>query len=162
MRMGTRVTRAGLPPSTQGAPFLPGPTFAGPYHAAGDPASAPLTYGRFHNPTWSAYEQALSELEGGPAVIFASGMAAVAARLDSEPRRPALVHIDPFDRHARAPGGYSALELADEHGVRVGALRELGLSQAAGEPELAQVRSEDFAPLLGRISHGRRLLTIRD
>ena len=45
------------------APFLPGPTFAGPYHAAGDPASAPLTYGR-HNPTWTAYEQALSELEG--------------------------------------------------------------------------------------------------
>ena len=64
VRMGTRVTRAGLPPSTQGAPFLPGPTFAGPYHAAGDPASAPLTYGRFHNPTWTAYEQALSELDG--------------------------------------------------------------------------------------------------
>ena len=63
MRMGTRVTRAGLPPSTQGAPFLPGPTFAGPYHAAGDPASAPLTYGCFHNPPWTAYEQALSELE---------------------------------------------------------------------------------------------------
>ena len=69
MRMGTRVTRAGLPPSTQGAPFLPGPTFAGPYHAAGDPTRAPLTYGRFHNPTWTAYEQALSELEGGPAVL---------------------------------------------------------------------------------------------
>src|SRR5882672_7228174 len=64
VRLGTRVTRAGLPPSTQGAPFLPGPTFAGPYHAAGDPASAPLTYGRFHNPTWTAYEQALSELDG--------------------------------------------------------------------------------------------------
>ena len=79
MRIGTRVTRAGLPPSTQGAPFLPGPTFAGPYHAAGDPASAPLTYGRFHNPTWTYYEQALGELEGGPAVTFASGMAAVAA-----------------------------------------------------------------------------------
>ena len=79
MRIGTRVTRAGLPPATQGAPFLPGPTFAGPYHAAGDPASAPLTYGRFHNPTWTYFEQALSELEGGPAVTFASGMAAVAA-----------------------------------------------------------------------------------
>src|SRR4029434_8376982 len=65
VRIGTRVTRAGLPPSAQGAPFLPGPTFAGTYHAAGDPASAPLTYGRFHNPTWTAYEQVLSELEGG-------------------------------------------------------------------------------------------------
>lgn len=79
MRIGTRVTRAGLPQAAQGAPFFPGPTFAGPYHAAGDPASAPFTYGRFHNPTWTLFEQALSDLEGGPAVAFASGMAAVAA-----------------------------------------------------------------------------------
>jgi 23S rRNA A2030 N6-methylase RlmJ len=40
------------------------------------------------------------------------GMAAVAARLDDETRRPGLVHIDPFDPDARGPGGYSALELA--------------------------------------------------
>lgn len=79
MGSGTRVTRAGLPPSAQGTPFLPGPTFAGTYHAAGDPANSPFTYGRFHNPTWTQYEQALSELEGGPAVVFASGMASVAA-----------------------------------------------------------------------------------
>lgn len=45
-------------------------------------------------------------------VAEADGMAAVAARLDSETHRPGLVHIDPFDRDARAPGGYSALELA--------------------------------------------------
>ena len=45
-------------------------------------------------------------------VAEADGMAAVMARLDSETRGPGLVHIDPFDRHARAPGGYSALELA--------------------------------------------------
>ena len=45
-------------------------------------------------------------------VAETDGMAAVTARLDSETRRPGLVHIDPFDRHARAPGGYSALELA--------------------------------------------------
>jgi 23S rRNA (adenine2030-N6)-methyltransferase len=45
-------------------------------------------------------------------VAKADGMAAVAARLYGETSRPGLVHIDPFDRHARAPGGYSALELA--------------------------------------------------
>jgi len=45
-------------------------------------------------------------------VAETDGMAAVAARLDGEHRSPALVHIDPFDRHARAPGGYSALDLA--------------------------------------------------
>jgi 23S rRNA A2030 N6-methylase RlmJ len=45
-------------------------------------------------------------------VVEADGMAAVAARLDSETHRPGLVHIDPFDRDARAPGSYSALQLA--------------------------------------------------
>lgn len=79
MRDGTRVIRAGLPEVTQGAPFLPGPTFAGAYHFAGEPASSAYTYGRYHNPTWTAFEQALSELEGGPSILFASGMAAVTA-----------------------------------------------------------------------------------
>src|SRR6185295_8228011 len=79
MRDATRVLKAGAPPASQGEAFLPGPTFAAPYHAAGDPAAAPYTYGRFHNPTWTAFEHALSELEGGPAITFASGMAALAA-----------------------------------------------------------------------------------
>ncbi|NER22677.1 MAG: cystathionine gamma-lyase [Symploca sp. SIO1C2] len=81
MKIGTRVIRAGLSPTTQGEPFHTGVTFAGPYHTAGDPASSPYTYGRYHNPTWTKFEQALSELEGGTAVSFASGMAAVAAVL---------------------------------------------------------------------------------
>jgi 23S rRNA (adenine2030-N6)-methyltransferase len=45
-------------------------------------------------------------------VAETDGIAAVAAWLSGESRRPALVHIDPFDQDARAPGGYSALELA--------------------------------------------------
>jgi len=83
MRDETLVVRAGLPPPSQGGAFLPGPVFAGPFHAAGDPATSPFTYGRFHNPTWSAYEAALGELEGGAALVFASGMAATTAILGS-------------------------------------------------------------------------------
>jgi cystathionine gamma-lyase len=79
MRDGTRVVRAGLPDVAQGEPFLPGPTFAAAYHFAGNPSTSPYTYGRYHNPTWTCFEQAVSELEGGPAVVFASGMAAVTA-----------------------------------------------------------------------------------
>ena len=75
----TRVIHAGRKKASQGDPFLPGPVFAGPYHAAGDPADAPHTYGRFTNPTWTHFESALSELEGGTAVLFGSGMAAVTA-----------------------------------------------------------------------------------
>jgi cystathionine gamma-lyase len=79
MKDSTLVTRAGLPEAIPGAPFLPGPIFAGTYHTPGEPADAPYTYGRFHNPTWTLYENALSVLEGGPALAFSSGMAAITA-----------------------------------------------------------------------------------
>lgn len=79
MRDATRVILAGLPVPAQGEPFLPGPTFSGTYHFGGEPETSPYTYGRYHNPTWSRLEQALGELEGGPTLVFASGMAAITA-----------------------------------------------------------------------------------
>lgn len=82
MKEATKVVRAGLSPIEQGKAFMLGPTFAGTYYASGDPASSPYTYGRYHNPTWTAYEKAISELEGGvDTIVFSSGMAAVAAIL---------------------------------------------------------------------------------
>lgn len=79
MKPATRIVRAGLPDPQQSAPFLPGPVFAAPYHAAGEAGNAPYNYGRLHNPTWTQFELALSELEGGSALVFASGMAGIAA-----------------------------------------------------------------------------------
>lgn len=81
MQPATRVVRAGLADATPGAPYLAGPVFAAPYHAPGDPTQSPFTYGRFDNPTWAAYERALASLEGGPCLLFPSGMAATAAVL---------------------------------------------------------------------------------
>jgi len=77
VKPGTQVVRAGLPDATQGEPILPGPVFAAVYHLRGDPATTPYGYGRFNNPTWAHYEQALSELEGGTALLYPSGMAAI-------------------------------------------------------------------------------------
>jgi len=77
----TRVVHAGLPPASQGAPFLPGPTLAAPYHLIGPSDASPFGYGRDANPTWTGYEAALGELERGEAVLFGSGLAAVAAVL---------------------------------------------------------------------------------
>jgi cystathionine gamma-lyase len=77
----TRVVHAGLPVPEPGTPFLPGPTFAAPYHLIGASDSTPYGYGRYANPSWTGYEAALSELEGGEAVLFASGLAAVSAVL---------------------------------------------------------------------------------
>ena len=78
---GTRAVHAGVPPPRQGAPPVPGPTFASYYHLEGDPESAEYVYGRYGNPTWTLLEAALAELEGGPVASFASGMAAASAVL---------------------------------------------------------------------------------
>ena len=77
----TRVVHAGLPAPAQGTPFLPGPTLAAPYHLIGPSDASPYGYGRDANPTWTGYEAALGELEHGEAVLFGSGLAAVAAVL---------------------------------------------------------------------------------
>lgn len=95
---GTRVVRAGLPDPVPGTPYLPGPVFAAPYHAPDDPAASPFTYGRFDNPTWQRYEMALAALEGGPCLLFPSGMAATAAVL-ATCARPGSTVIMPTDSY---------------------------------------------------------------
>ncbi|MEJ7718391.1 MAG: cystathionine gamma-lyase [Thermoleophilaceae bacterium] len=119
----TRAVHAGLPPGTEGEPFLPGPTFAAPFHLAGDPNRSPHVYGRYGNPTWTAYERALGELEGGEAVLFGSGMAAASAVL--------LTTVAPGDVLVVPSDAYMGLRgLVDSHlhprGVEVRALPTAG------------------------------------
>lgn len=83
LRISTRAVRAGLPAGSQGEPFLPGPVFAAPFHLVGDPAGSPYVYGRYGNPTWTLFENAVAELEGGPAAVFSSGMAAITALMST-------------------------------------------------------------------------------
>jgi cystathionine gamma-lyase len=75
----TRAAHAGLPAAADGEPFLPGPTFAAPYHLAGPADASRFNYGRYDNPTWAHLEDALGEIEEAHAVAFSSGMAAVTA-----------------------------------------------------------------------------------
>jgi cystathionine gamma-synthase len=82
MRPATRAVHAGRPPRESDAPFNVPITMASTYVAGGD-----LEYGRYANPTWTAFEEALGTLEGGdagpaPCLAFASGLAAVATVLD--------------------------------------------------------------------------------
>jgi cystathionine gamma-lyase len=79
MHRDTEILHAGYRPSTDAGPSLPGPQFSSTFTTPGDPAQHALTYGRFHNPTWTAWEDALGVLEGGHAIAYASGMAATAA-----------------------------------------------------------------------------------
>jgi len=79
MHRDTEILEAGYPrPSVAGA-FVPPLQFASTFTAPGDPAQHAFTYGRVHNPTWLAWEEALGVLDGGEAIAFASGMAATAA-----------------------------------------------------------------------------------
>jgi cystathionine gamma-lyase len=77
---GTRTIHAGMPSGGDGTPLVSSPVFASTYQLSGAP-SGPYQYGRLTNPTWTAWEAALAELEGGEAVAFASGIAAVSAVL---------------------------------------------------------------------------------
>jgi len=77
--VATRVIHAGQVKPGQGAPFLAGPVFASTYTLMGEAEGAPMQYGRYQNPTWTQWEAALAELEGGPVIAFASGMAAITA-----------------------------------------------------------------------------------
>jgi cystathionine gamma-synthase len=54
-------------------------------------ADGPVNYARAGNPTWSAFEEALGALEGGDALVFASGMAAVSAALSLVPHGGTVV-----------------------------------------------------------------------
>jgi cystathionine gamma-lyase len=90
----TRVVRAGLPEPEQGEPFMPGPVFAAPFHLSGDPYTAPASYNRYGNPTWTRYEEAVGSLEGADAVLFSSGMAAAAALLLTSLKPGSIVAMD--------------------------------------------------------------------
>jgi cystathionine gamma-lyase len=102
----TRAVRAGLPEGRQGEPFLPGPTFAAPFHWSGD--AGPDAYGRYANPTWARLEAALGDLEGGSVAVFASGMAAASAVLLPN-LRPGDAVVVPAD------GYYNTRQLARDH-----------------------------------------------
>lgn len=125
---GTRVVHAGQPEPAIGAPLLPGPVFAAPYHLAGEPSvtGAPIGYARADNPTYQAFEAALGELEGGTAVVFASGMAAVTAVLFSVLETGDTVVIP-------ADGYYEVRTLAREHLTRFGVtIREVATTELYG------------------------------
>jgi cystathionine gamma-synthase len=77
MRPATRAVHAGRPPHDVDQPLNVPITMASTYVAGGD-----REYGRYANPSWSAFEEALGELEGGRCLSFASGLAAVATVLD--------------------------------------------------------------------------------
>ncbi len=77
LSLPTRAVKAGRPAAVADQPLNTPIVMASTYVAGGE-----MEYGRYGNPTWEAFEEAVGALEGGRALSFASGMAAVSAVLD--------------------------------------------------------------------------------
>ncbi|MEN3362640.1 MAG: cystathionine gamma-lyase, partial [Mycobacteriales bacterium] len=89
------------------------------------------SYGRGDNPTWRRYEAALGELEGGSAVAFSSGMAAVSAVLLGL-TSPGQAVVLPAD------GYYAARALARDYLAGRGVtLRELPTGRPLSDVDVA-------------------------
>ena len=123
MRDATKIIRSTLTQVKAGEPLHHGPVFAAPYHTPGDPSDTPYTYARSHNPTWTALETAIAQIESGQsascesyqadALVFASGIAACAAVFGAV-LRPGDVVVLPSNAY------YTARVLMQEYFVQMG------------------------------------------
>jgi cystathionine gamma-synthase len=91
----TLAVAAGRPRWEQGAPVNPPLTLSSTFVSRGEPG-AEAAYARYDNPSHHAAEEVVGLLEGAsnPAVIFASGMAAIDAALSLAPDGGRLVMPD--------------------------------------------------------------------
>lgn len=93
MRLPTVLVHAGRPAPGPGAPVNAVLSVSSTYRSGGTRA-----YGRDSNVTWEALENVVGALEGGEAVAFASGMAAIAAVIESlPPGAPVVVPGDSYN-----------------------------------------------------------------
>jgi cystathionine gamma-synthase len=76
----TIAIAAGRGPREPGSPVNVPPVLSSVYRAGGE-----IGYARDGNPTWQALEEVLGALEGGTALTYASGIAAIAAVLECLP-----------------------------------------------------------------------------
>ncbi len=138
MRDATRIIRSTLTAVVPGEPLHAGPVFASPFHTPGDSSQTPYTYARSHNPTWTALEQAIAQMESGKlasgeryeakALVFASGMAACAAVFGAV-LRPGDVVVLPSNAY------YTARMLMQEYFVKMGVT--LRMAPTAGNAQAA-------------------------
>ncbi len=82
----TLAVTAGRPASSPGTPMNVPVVLSSTFHAGGA-----LAYAREGNPTWVAFEDAVGALEGGHAVAYPSGMAALAAVVETLPHGAVVV-----------------------------------------------------------------------
>jgi cystathionine gamma-synthase len=89
----TVVVAAGRPPRDRDQPVNPPIVLSSTYFGSGPLADGDRGYGRYSNPTWDPFEEALGQLEGSqlPGLLYASGLAAVSSALSLVPAGGVLV-----------------------------------------------------------------------
>ena len=89
----TVVVAAGRPPRERDQPVNPPITLSSTYFGTGPLGDGDRGYGRYSNPTWDPFEEALGQLEGStlPGLLYASGLAAVSSALSLIPAGGVLV-----------------------------------------------------------------------
>ncbi|MFD7311370.1 trans-sulfuration enzyme family protein [Promicromonospora sp. NPDC059942] len=124
----TVVVSAGRPAREQGGHINPSVPLNSTYVSRGVVSPDELSYARGDNDAWHPFEEALAALEGGAdggaavdggavapatAILFSSGMAAVAAAFSLVPDGGTLV----LPRHAYQAGMVLARQISERHGV---------------------------------------------
>ncbi len=113
----TIVVSAGRPARTQAGPVNPPIVLSSTYVSQGAVPDGELFYARADTETWHPFEETLGALEGSahPAVLFGSGMAAIAAALSLLPPGGRVV----VPRHAYNVTVAHAHDLATRTGAQV-------------------------------------------
>ncbi|MCZ2404160.1 PLP-dependent transferase [Paenarthrobacter sp. Z7-10] len=106
----TVVVAIGRPERGHDAPVNPPIVLSSTYVGMGAVVDGDRAYGRYSNPTWDPFEQALAALEGAalPGLIYGSGLAAVSSALSLIPAGGVLV----MPRHSYQGALVMATELA--------------------------------------------------
>ncbi|MFE2654943.1 trans-sulfuration enzyme family protein [Brevibacterium sp. NPDC059310] len=113
----TVLVEAARPPRATGASVNPPIELSSTFIGTTEVDDSAYAYGRFATPAWTPFEAALGELEHAalPALVFGSGLAAIAAVLALVPRGGTLV----MPTHAYQGSLQSAQELAARAGSSV-------------------------------------------
>ena len=108
----TVVVAAGRPPRERDEPVNQPIVLSSTYFGTGALADGDRGYGRYSNPTWDPFEEALGQLEGAslPGLLYASGLAAVSSALSLIPAGGVLV----MPSHSYAGSLVMATELAEK------------------------------------------------
>ena len=108
----TVVVAAGRPPRERDQPVNQPIVLSSTYFGTGPLGDGDRGYGRYSNPTWDPFEEALGQLEGSelPGLLYASGLAAVSSALSLIPAGGVLV----MPTHSYSGSLVMAAELAQK------------------------------------------------